>query len=222
MKEGGGKSRIFIVDDHLILREGLKLLLDQDPELTVVGDAGNEADAMAGIARTHPDVVIADLWLRDSSGIEMIRAMHVRYPSVMVLVLSLYEEAYYAERVLRAGARGFVAKAEAPSVLIQAIKQMLKGEIYLSESMSAMMLSKYIEGPPDTGHQMMDRLSDRELEVFEYIGHGLGTRQIADRLHLSVKTIESHRANIKKKLKLESATELLQHAIQWVQYEKVE
>ena len=223
MNKDGGRERgkVLLVDDHPILRQGLRLLINQEPDLMVIGEAGSAGEALRQVQNNQPDVAVVDIWLKDSSGIELIKDIHCRYPAVLVLVLSMHDESYYAERVLRAGARGYVTKSQAPATLITAIRHVMRGEIYLSESMSALMLSKYIEGA-DGPARAVDRLSDRELEVFEYIGHGMGTRQIAGKLHLSVKTVESHRANIKKKLKIDSATELLQHAIQWVPYEKSE
>ena len=165
-------------------------------------------------------MAVVDISLKDSSGIELIKDLKVRFPDLLVLVLSMHDESFYAERVLRAGARGYVTKEEATESVIIAIRKLLDGGIYLSDNMASKMLSKFVDGPSEAGGLPVDRLTDRELEVFEFIGRGTSTRQIADKLHLSIKTIESHRENIKRKLKLDNATELLQHAVKWVQIEQ--
>lgn len=214
------KTRVFVVDDHPVVRQGLKLLVDHEPDMEMIGQAESAADALRQIASSIPDVVIADVSLKDSSGIELVKDLHVRFPDLPVLILSMHDESLYAERVLRAGARGYVMKDEATDKVIVALRHILKGELYLSAAMASKMLSKFVEGRSGTGGLPMERLSDRELEVFEFIGQGLGTRQIAERLGLSIKTVEAHRESIKKKLKLPDATALLQHAIHWVQYER--
>lgn len=211
------KAKVLVVDDHQIVRQGLMLLINQASDLETCGEADNAVDALKTIDAKSPDIAIVDISLKDTNGIELIKDIRIRHPKLLVLVLSMHDEMFYAERVLRAGARGYVTKDDASEKVIVAIRKVLSGEIYLSERMSARMLSKFVAGPGDTGGLPAERLSDRELEVFELLGQGMGTSQIADRLHLSIKTIESHRENIKRKLKLENATELLQHAIQWVQ-----
>ena len=163
---------------------------------------------------------MVDISLKSSNGIELIKDLRIRHPDVAILVLSMHDESFYAERVLRAGAKGYVMKEEATEKVIYAIRQILAGKIYLSDRMAASMLSKLVEGRTSANAFPIERLSDRELEVFELIGRGMGTRQIAGKLHLSVKTIESHRANLKVKLQVSSATDLLRHAINWVQSEK--
>jgi DNA-binding NarL/FixJ family response regulator len=164
-----------------------------------------------------PDLAIVDITLRDTSGIELIKDIKIRFPKLPVLVLSMHDESFYAERALRAGARGYVMKEEASEKVMTAIRRVLAGEVYLSESVAARMLSKYVDGRPEQGSNPVERLSDRELEVFELIGRGLGTSQIAEKLHRSIKTIEAHRANIKRKLQLRTSPELLRMALQWVQ-----
>ena len=214
------KKKIAIIDDHPIVRQGLAELIAHQPELVVCGDAEDAAGALEMIEDSKPDIAVVDISLKNSSGIELIKDIKVRFPDLLILVLSMHDESFYAERVLRAGARGYVTKEEATESVITAIRKLLDGGIYLSEKMASKMLSKFVDGPPEMGGLPVDRLTDRELEVFELIGRGISTRQVAERLHLSIKTIESHRENIKRKLKLENATELLQHAVKWVQVEQ--
>lgn len=211
--------RVIVVDDHPVVREGLALLIGQEADLAYCGDAECASDALKLMAEANPDLAIVDISLRDSSGIELIKDIRVRFPEVMVLVLSMHDESFYAERVLRAGARGYVTKDEAIDKVVTAIRRILTGEIYLSDKMSSKMLCKLVEARAGASGMSVECLSDRELQVFELIGQGMGTRNIAQTLHLSTKTIESHRERIKKKLKLGNASELLQHAIQWVQLE---
>ncbi len=210
------RAKVLLVDDHQIVRQGLSLLMDQTTDLQAVGEADNATDALKAIGELKPDIVIVDISLRESSGLELIKDVKIRFPDLYVLVLSMHDETFYAERVLRAGARGYVTKDDASEKVLTAIRTVLNGNIYVSEPMAARMLSKFVDGGRDGGTGV-DRLSDRELQVFEMLGQGVGTSDIADKLHLSVKTIDSHRENIKRKLKLDSAAELLQHAIQWVQ-----
>lgn len=220
VKNDDGKKRVAVIDDHPIVRRGLSELIANQAGLTVCGEAEDAAGALKMIAETGPDLAVVDISLKDSSGIELIKDLKIRFPELLVLVLSMHDESFYAERVLRAGARGYVTKEEATESVIVAIRKLLDGEIYLSEKMASKMLSKFVDGPSEVGGLPVDRLTDRELEVFELIGRGIRTRQIAENLHLSVKTIESHRENIKRKLKLDNATELLQHAVKWVQIEQ--
>lgn len=215
--KGKKKSRVLIVDDHEIVRQGLAMLITQTGDLTPCGEADNPADALAAIEKTSPDVAVVDITLKDGNGIELVKDIKIRHPRLPVLVLSMHEEALYAERVLRAGARGYVTKENAGEKVVDAIRKVLGGEMYLSEQMASRMLSKFVDGRSDRGTSPADLLSDRELEVFEFLGMGMSTSDIAGRLHLSVKTIGSHRENIKRKLKFDDASELLQHAIRWVQ-----
>jgi DNA-binding NarL/FixJ family response regulator len=212
-------TRIVVVDDHPVVRQGLALLLEQEGDMAFCGEAECAGDALKVIEQCGPDIAIVDISLRDSSGIELIKDIRVRYPDVQILVLSMHDESFYAERVLRAGARGYVTKDEATDKVILAIRRVMAGDIYLSDKMSSKMLCKLVESRAAAPGMSVECLSDRELQVFELIGQGMGTRNIAQTLHLSTKTIESHRERIKKKLKLVNASELLQHAIQWVQLE---
>ena len=215
-----GIKKIVLIDDHPIVREGLGRLIDYQGDLTCCGEAEDAPGAIKTIEETKPDLAVVDISLKDSSGIELIRDMKLRFPKLPVLVVSMHSESFYAERVLRAGAKGYVTKDEPTETVIAAIRKLLDGGIYVSEKMTSRMLSKFLEGRSETGGLPIDRLTNRELQVFELIGNGLSTRRIAEKLHLSVKTVESHRENMKRKLKLDSAAELLQHAIHWTQLEQ--
>ncbi len=214
------QTSVLLVDDHPIVRQGLAELIEQEPDLSVCGEAENASEALQMIAALQPDIAIVDISLQGTSGIELIKDVKARYPHLPMLVLSMHDETLYAERVLRAGARGYVMKEEATEKLMAAIHKVLSGQIHLSEKMATRLLSKLIDGTYESSGSPMERLSDRELQVFESIGLGLGTREIAEKLHISVKTIDSHREHIKAKLKLTGSTELVQHAIQWVQFER--
>ncbi len=209
-------AKILIVDDHPIVRQGLSDLIEQEPDLTVCGQAETARKAMVAIKDLAPDLIVLDISLKDSSGIDLIKDIGAQLEDVAILVLSMHDESLYAERVIRAGARGYIMKAEAPDKVISAIHKVLSGQVYVSNEMAARMMSKLVGQKPNVGASAIDDLSDRELEVFGLIGQGYGTRQIAQRLHLSVKTIETYRAHIKQKLNLADAAELLQYAIQWV------
>ncbi len=211
--------RILVVDDHPIVRQGLSQLIDHESDLAVCGEAETAADALGQLDGAKADMCIVDISLRGTNGIELIKQIKAESPSLPVLVLSMHDENLYAERALRAGAKGYIMKQEAPENVLVAIRKVLSGDIYLSPAMSARMLQMLVEVPTSSTTSSVERLSDRELEVFRLIGQGLGTRQIAEQLNLSVKTIESHRAHIKDKLNLKTATELLQHATLWVQAE---
>jgi len=215
----GRTIRVVIVDDHPVVRQGLSLLLEQEGDMVCVGEAETTVDALKVLEETRPDVAVVDISLRDSSGIELVKDIRIRWPEMLALVLSMHDESFYAERVLRAGARGYVTKDEVGEKVITAIRRVLTGEIYLSDRMSSKMLCKLVDNRQPAGVSV-ECLSDRELQVFEMIGQGQGTRNIAEALHLSTKTIESHRERIKKKLQFTNASELLQHAIQWVQLER--
>ena len=210
------KTSILIVDDHPIVRQGLTELINHEDDLVVCSQAEDAPEAMGVIKALKPDMVIVDISLKETSGMELIKDINVQYPNLPVLALSMHDESLYAERALCAGAKGYIMKAEATERVITAIRKILSGEIYVSDRMAAKMVRKLVGGRSDVGASAIDSLSDRELEVFRLIGQGRGTRQIAEKLHLSIKTIETYRAHIKEKLSLANATELLQYAIQWV------
>jgi len=210
------KRTVLIVDDHPIVRQGLALLINQEKDLEVCGQAEDAHEAMQAIGRLDPDMVIVDIGLKDTSGIELIKDLKIQHPDLPVLTLSMYDEAVYGERALRAGARGYVMKQEATEKVVTAIRCVLAGEVYVSSGMAAKMVSKFVGGGTRAAGSPADSLSDRELEVFRMIGEGFSTREMAEKLHLSVKTVETYRAHIKDKLGLEDANELLRSAIRWV------
>jgi DNA-binding NarL/FixJ family response regulator len=211
------KYKIFIVDDHPLLREGLTRLIDNEPDLRVCGEAPSKEQALKAIAVLKPDVTIVDLTLGGSSGMDLIKDMKLRSMKSQILALSMHEEKLYAERALRAGAKGYIMKQEASKDVLKAIHCILAGEIYLSAKMSARMLHKLAEGKSDEKSLPEGALSDRELQVFQLIGQGRGTRAIAEELRISTKTVESYRAHIKIKMNLANAHELTQHAVHWVE-----
>ena len=214
--ESENETRILIVDDHPIVRQGLSELINHESDLVVCGQAEDSHEAIKAVRELNPNMAIIDITLKETSGLELIKDIHAQYPNLPVLALSMHDENLYAERSLRAGAMGYIMKQEATENVIEAIRKILGGEIYVSERMAAKMVRKLVTGQTETSCSQVDSLSDRELEVFSLIGRGHGTRQISERLHLSVKTIETYRAHIKDKLNLADAAELLQYAIQWV------
>jgi DNA-binding NarL/FixJ family response regulator len=211
------RKRILIVDDHPMMRQGLALLINNEPDLTVCCEAENASQALASIETRLPDLVLADITLPDGSGLELIKDLQALHPDVAVLVISMHDESLFAERVLRAGGRGYIMKQEGGKKLLEAIHQVLNGQIYVSEKMSAKILEIFSGRRSATSGSPVENLTDREFEVFQHIGQGKGTRQIAEKLHLSVKTIEVHRVNIKTKLKLQSASELVRFAVRWAE-----
>jgi len=219
MTDESEKKRIAVVDDHPIVRQGLAELISNQADMTVCCEAEDSADALKVIVKNEPDLAIIDISLKESNGIELIQDLAVRKPALPILVLSMHDESFYAERVLRAGARGYITKSEAPQTVITAVRQILAGNVYVSQRMASRMVAKFVDGRAKSTSPE-EQLTNRELQVFELIGNGVSTKEIAKRLHLSVKTIESHRENIKRKLKVKSATELLQHAIQWLLVER--
>jgi DNA-binding NarL/FixJ family response regulator len=207
------KYRIFLVDDHPILRQGLALFINREPDLMVCGEADGAASALQAIRSSIPDFVILDISLDGPDGLELLKTLRAKYPSLPVLILSMHDESTYAERALRAGANGYIMKQEATEKVLTAIRQVLRGDVYVSEHLTRRMLQQFVHGsisPRDP----VTTLSDRELEVYRLIGAGHGTRQIADELHVSTKTVESYQAHIKEKLSLRNARELVQHAIE--------
>jgi len=210
------KARILIVDDHPIVRQGLAELINQEHDLEVCAQAADAREAMKAVKTLNPDMIIIDIALKETSGVDLIKDIKARHPRLPVLALSMHDESVYAERALRAGAKGYIMKQEATEEVIVAIRKVLSGQVYASETITEKMVSKFINGPTDASASPVDQLSDRELEVFILIGKGYGTRKIADKLYLSVKTIETYRAHLKEKLGLADSTELLRYAIQWV------
>jgi DNA-binding NarL/FixJ family response regulator len=215
--EKNARRQIFLVDDHPITREGLARLINCESDMEVCGQAGNASRAIAEIAALKPDLVIVDVSLTSGpSGLELIKDLLVRHPRLRMLALSTHDESLYAERALRAGAKGYVMKQEPTEKVMAAIRQVLHGRIYLSEAMNERLLRKMTQPGHPPGTSEIERLSDRELEVYRLIGQGRSTRQIAHELHLSISTIETHRTHIKDKLHLSSAAELVRRAVEWV------
>jgi DNA-binding NarL/FixJ family response regulator len=213
------RKRILVLDDHPIMRQGLALLLNNEPDLTVCGEAETAHQALDAVGRLKPDLVLADITLPGKSGLEFIKDLLAMHPGTPVLVLSMHDESLYAERVLRAGGRGYVMKQEGGQKLLQATRQVLAGQIFVSERMSAKILEIFSGRRSEAGGSPVEKLTDREFEVFQLFGQGKGTKEIASHLHLSVKTVEVHRVNIKQKLQLQTAQELIHYAVRWVESE---
>jgi len=210
------KSKVFLVDDHPIVRQGLTLLINREPDLAVCGEAEEAGPALQQIEALKPDIVLLDISLSGPDGLELLKSLRLRAPSLPVLMLSMHDESHYAERALRAGANGYIMKQEATEKVLVAIRRILDGDVYLSDSLANKMLHQFVGGPGAAKRSPIAGLTDRELEVFRLIGEGHVTRQIAEELHISVKTVESYQARIKEKLSLKNARELVQRAIQWV------
>lgn len=209
------KYRVLLVDDHPIVRQGLGLLIDRESDLSVCGEAEGAHSAFHAITTLRPDIVVLDISLSGPDGLDVLKEIRTKSASLPVLILSMHEESIYAERAMRAGANGYIMKQEATEKVLVAIRRILQGEVYLSDRLTNSLLRQYVGGNAPLKSSPLVNLTDRELEVFRLIGEGRGTRQIADELHVSVKTIESYQAHIKDKLALRNSRELLQHAIEW-------
>lgn len=213
------RKRILLVDDHAVVRFGIAQLINQQRDLTVCGEEEDAARALAAVERLQPDMLIVDIGLKESSGLELIRNVKAQFPKLPVLVVSGHDENIYAEIVFRAGALGYLMKQEMLDKIPTAIRQVLGGNIYVSAALGARMLQAQVRGQASFGESPVKNLSDRELEVLQLIGHWKKTKEIAGELHLSVKTIEYYREQIKKKLNLKDSAELAQYATAWVQRE---
>lgn len=222
MKEATGpaKSRIFLVDDHEMFREGLRQLIEREPDMTVCGDAADAEAALKGIEATSPDLAIVDISLGGTSGIELIKTVKSRYEDLPVLVVSMHEESLYSERALRAGAMGYVMKHEPSKTVKTAIRKVLEGDLFLSSKMAGSMVAKLMHGSGEQFSSPLETLSDRELEVFRMLGQGKPVRLIAEAMNVTIPTVNSFRNRIKEKLNLKSSTEVMLQAIQWVQDQK--
>ena len=214
--ERAEKARVLLVDDHQIVRKGLMQLINQEQDLMVCAEADDASNAFHAISTSNPSVLIVDLSLKDSDGIELIKNIKATYPRLPMLVLSMYDESRYCERALRAGAKGYIMKQEASACIVTGLRRILKGELYLSEMIKEKMIQQLISRQPVQWQCSLDRLSDRELEVLEMIGAGKEVKMIANALHLSPKTIETHRSHIKEKLNLQNARQVARFAVQWV------
>jgi DNA-binding NarL/FixJ family response regulator len=211
----GRKSKVFVVDDHPIVRQGLAVLINREQDLVVCGEAEDAQSAMQSFMSVRPDILVVDISLNGPDGLDLLKDVRMRHPDLPVLILSMHDESIYAERALRAGAQGYIMKQEATEKVLVALRRILSNEIYVSERIANRMLQRYIGNSTSERPSSVADLTDRELEVFRLIGEGHSTRQIAEELHISVKTVESYQAHIKEKLSLRSARELVQHAIQW-------
>jgi DNA-binding NarL/FixJ family response regulator len=212
--------KVLIVDDHELMRMALGQLIAQEKDLVVCGEAESASDALKAIEKLKPDIAMVDISLKHSHGLELIKDIKIRWPDFPVLVLTMHDESFYAERVLRAGAMGYVTKAEVSSKVIDGLRKVLDGDVYISEAMASKVLTRLVGNKGGQPSFPIDTLSDREFEVFEMIGQGQQSKEIAQQLHLSKKTIDAHREHIKKKLILETATDLLMYAVQWAQFER--
>ena len=209
------KAKILLVDDHPLVREWLATLINQQSDLQICGEADSAPKALALIDTLKPDVAIVDISMEGGSGIELLKNVKTSHPYVLLIVLSMHDESLYAERALRAGARGYIMKREATKGVLQGIRAVLAGKLYLSDKMAIKMAEKFVVGGSKASRTGIETLSDRELEVFQLLGRGLSTRQIGEELHVSFKTVQAFCARIKDKLKLASATELLREAVRW-------
>lgn len=216
------KRRILLVDDHPFMRAGLAQLIDRQPDLRVVGEAGDPAEAMQKIAQTDPDLVLSDITMPGRSGLDFIKDMQALHPRLPILVVSMHDEMIYAERVLRAGARGYIMKEAGGENLLAAIRQVLRGEPFVSARVSAGLVEAATGRRPRGANSPIAKLSDREFEIFQLIGQGKTTRAIAGQLGLSSKTVDVHRANIKTKLGLGDVTALVRHAVRWVETQSLD
>ena len=209
------KRRIFLVDDHPLVREGLTNLINGQNDLIVCGEAEDSAGAMTGIAKTRPDVALVDISLKNESGLELVKNLENQFPLVALIVLSMHDEALYAERALRAGARGYVMKRESTKSVLASVRRVLEGGVYVSERVVNSMARRFRSSPKGVETSPVERLSDRELEIFRLLGQGRTTAQIAEDLHLSLKTVQAYCARAKEKFGVSSLGELLRAAIRW-------
>jgi DNA-binding NarL/FixJ family response regulator len=208
------KKKILVVDDHPLVREWLANLIQQQPDLSVCSETESAPSALSAVAAARPDLVIVDINLKNSSGIELIKNLKESHPNVPVLVLSMHDESLYAERVFRTGARGYVNKRETAQKMVEAIRRVLAGKLYVSEKAAEILAGRTVRGQT-VNRSAIELLSDRELQVFDKLGQGIGTKQIAADFNVSIKTVQEYCARIKEKLKLNSATELLREAVRW-------
>lgn len=211
------KTKIILIDDHPLMRKGVAMTLEEEIDFDVVAQASDAESSIAMFDEHKPDVAIIDISLPGMNGLELLKHVISRFPDVKCLIVSRHEEELYAERAIRAGARGYLMKVEAGDKIVQAVRQVINGGLYLSSDINQKILMNLATGSSSANQTPLEILSDRELEVFELIGNGVPTKEIAAKMHVSVKTIESYRSRIKQKLKIESASELMHHAVKWVQ-----
>lgn len=209
------KTRVFLIDDHPLVRDSLTMLIDQQEDMAVCGEAEDQASALKGLGQASPDIAIVDLSLKEGSGLDLIKHLKARLPALQVVVLSMHDEKLYAERCIRAGARGYVMKRESSKRIVAAIREVRAGRLFLSEQAASLFAERFVGNKHGLQEAPMETLSDRELQVFALIGQGLPTRDIAGSLNVSVKTVQAYCARIKQKLNIGSATELLREAVRW-------
>jgi DNA-binding NarL/FixJ family response regulator len=220
-KKGGKKSaprhRLLLVDDHPMTRAGIAQLIGKQPDLEVCGEAGSPAEALTQIEKCNPGLLLTDITMPGRSGVEFVKDVLAVHPNLAILVVSMHDESIYAERCLRAGARGYIMKEAGGEKLLAAIRRVLAGQVYVSDEMSARILDNLSARKPRGSSSPIEKLSDREFEIFQLIGQGKSSREIAEQLHLSPKTVDVHRGNIKEKLELKDATALVRHAVRWLE-----
>jgi DNA-binding NarL/FixJ family response regulator len=216
MKSLDARKRIFVVDDHPLIREGLAAQISSHPNMHICGEAEDIPEALSRIAETNPDLVIVDISLKNGNGVELVKRLTAKYPLLLILVWSMHPESLYAERALSAGARGYVNKGKSANQIMEAVLTVLDGRTYVSPEVSEKLLARVIGSQKEISSSGVKALTDRELETFELLGHGLTTLQIASKMHISRKTVETYRARIKEKLGLTNSVELIQHSVQWV------
>jgi len=215
-------KRIFIVDDHAMFRDGLRRLIDLEADMTVCGDASDATEALRQMRLDPPDLVIVDISLDSTSGLDLIKAIKRDFEDMPVLVVSMHSESLYGDRALRAGAMGYVMKSEPATTVVAAIRKVLSGNVHISENMATLVVSKFVKGEPDQIPSPLEALSDRELEVFRMLGQGKGTREIAQEMKVAIPTISSFKNRIKEKLKFKNSTEMILYALQWFRQEPSE
>ena len=213
------KKRVYLVDDHAMFRDGLRRLIDLEPDLTVCGDAADATSGLQGMGETNPDLAIVDISLDTTSGIDLIKAIKRDYEDMPVLVVSMHSESLYGDRALRAGAMGYVMKSEPATTVIAAIRKVLSGNVHISEKMATLVVSKFVKGEPEQIPSPLEALSDRELEVFRMLGQGKGTREIAQEMDVALPTVSSFKNRIKEKLKFKNSTEMILFSLQWFRQE---
>jgi DNA-binding NarL/FixJ family response regulator len=211
------KRRILLVDDHPFMRAGLAQLIERQPDLVMCGEAGNPAEALQRLAAGGVDLLLSDMTMPGRSGLEFIKDLQALHPTVLILVVSMHDEMIYAERALRAGARGYIMKEAGGEALLTAIRQVLGGDIYVSPRMAALLLGSFSGRKTRDSNSPLGRLTDREFEIFQLIGQGRSTREIAQKLGLSTKTVDVHRSHLKEKLELKDTTQLVRHAVRWIE-----
>lgn len=214
------RRRVLLVDDHPMMRAGLAHLIERQPDLTVCGEAANPVEAITVLPAANPEIVLADLTMPGRSGLEFVKDVLALTPTLPILIVSMHDEAVFAERALRAGARGYIMKEAGGEAVVAAIRQILRGEIYVSAAMSTRILEGLSSKKPRGSASPIEKLSDREFEVFQLIGQGKSTRDIATQLHLSTKTVDVHRSHLKEKLELKDSTSLIRYAVRWVETQK--